>query len=117
MVPNKRLRNNGPLGDSRLNESIEEIERAPRNSDEPRQRFSRLILTAAAVCILLSVNTRPQQTVIAQQSSPAQTAPPVQPDPDTLRRDEVTSILRESRRIVSEHGVEESINVPIGGIR
>lgn len=72
----------------------------------------RLIVTAAAICFL-----RQGSDGYAQQSSPAQTTSPAPQDPDALRRDEVASVLRESRRIVSEHGIEDLTHVTVGGIQ
>jgi proline iminopeptidase len=48
-------------------------------------------------------------------SAPPQ--PPVEkPTDKSLAREEVTSILRENRKIVSDHGVEVSTTIKIGGI-
>src|SRR5215469_9567651 len=77
-----------------------------------RTQLLRLIVTAAAICFL-----RQGSNGYAQQSSPAQTTSPAPQDPDALRRDQVTSILHESRRIVSEHGIEDLTHVTVGGIQ
>lgn len=48
----------------------------------------------------------------AQNQNPA-----AKPAEKPLTREEVTGILRENRKIVSEHGIEESALVEIGGIK
>jgi len=67
------------------------------------------------------------RVALAQQQSAASTpsaqgttqsqSPDNKAGETTLKREEVTSILRENQKIVSEYGVEESTLVEIGGIK
>jgi pimeloyl-ACP methyl ester carboxylesterase len=61
------------------------------------------IMAAASLLSFDAASAPPQQPV-------------VKPTDKSLTREEVTSILRENRKIVSDHGVEESTTIKIGGI-
>jgi proline iminopeptidase len=54
--------------------------------------------------------------LLACDAALAQESPAAKPADQSLTRDEVTGILRENRRIVSDRGVEESTTIEIGGI-
>ena len=58
-----------------------------------------------------------QQQPSGAADAPQTQSPAAKPAEKPLTREEVTGILRENRKIVSEHGIEESITVEIGGIK
>jgi pimeloyl-ACP methyl ester carboxylesterase len=90
--------------------------------------MNRILFASVVAAVLLSG----LRTAVAQQQpSASTTAATPGPTPSTtqnqgpdtksgeqpLTRKEVTGILRENRKIVSEHGIEESTLVEIGGIK
>ena len=85
--------------------------------------MNRVILTSMMLVVLLSgyntVSAQQQQpvTVLAASDAAKNESSATKPAEGSLTRAGVTGILRENRKIVSEHGIEESTLVEIGGIK
>jgi pimeloyl-ACP methyl ester carboxylesterase len=85
--------------------------------------MNRLILTSMMMVALLSsynaVSAQQQQptTVLASSDTAKNGNTATKRAEGSLTRAEVTGILRENRKIVSEHGIEDSTLVEVGGIK
>jgi proline iminopeptidase len=76
-----------------------------------------LVVGQPTICLdnALAVQAAPDTANAAVVPPPP--VPAATPDNPTMTRQEVTDILRDYRKIVSEHGVEESALIDIGGIK
>jgi proline iminopeptidase len=81
-------------------------------------------IAAVAVALMAGVGVagvqQPLVAISAAQSAPPSKrseAPDDKPGDESLQREEVTALLRENRKIVSEHGIEETRLVKIGSIK